>query len=356
MVFKPTTLLVAIAAICHSGSLCAGGSDITLMPTETLFEKGNYASVSTVNVTPDVTGSNIAPSGSMYGSYRASTFSLKMGLSPKISVAYADYLSAGIYVDYRTAGVATDAYVDLSIRSQMLVAKYQINENLSAFGGFKRSKTKPATANFDNAALKPTGNLSISSASDSTLALGLAYEKPEIGLRVSALFQEKTNFTLPMTRDAGGALIDGKASLPESVTIRFQSGISKNTLVFGSIHKARWGKSHIYFDDGTGSLIKKTDYLNSSSYALGIGRKLSESYAVSATYGYEPGKAATGSSALATTNGKKSISVGGKYTNGKVDISLGYSHINVGNKLIGGAHNFTNNHVNAVAMKLGIHF
>ena len=80
MISKTKTLLAAIAAICHSGSVFAGGSDITLMPTETLFEKGNYASVSTVNVTPDVTGSTIAPSGSMYGSYRASTFSLKMGL------------------------------------------------------------------------------------------------------------------------------------------------------------------------------------------------------------------------------------------------------------------------------------
>ena len=32
--------------------------------------------------------------------------------------------------------------------------------------------------------------------------------------------------------------MNGKAGLPESVTIRFQSGIAKDTLVFGSIHKA----------------------------------------------------------------------------------------------------------------------
>ena len=50
---------------------------------------------------------------------------------------------------------------------------------------------KRATANVIG---NPTGNLSIASTSDNALAFGVAYEKPEIALRVSALYQKKTYF------------------------------------------------------------------------------------------------------------------------------------------------------------------
>ena len=50
MIFKPKALSMAMVAICSAGSVVAGGADVILMPTEVMFEKGNYAEVSVAKV------------------------------------------------------------------------------------------------------------------------------------------------------------------------------------------------------------------------------------------------------------------------------------------------------------------
>jgi len=380
MIFKPKALSMAMVAICSAGSVVAGGADVTLMPTEMMFEKGNYAEVSSARVRPNVKGSLVAPTGSMYPDYSANTLALKMEVNDKLSIGFADYLSAAIQVDYRKAGasgfpaaVYSPAFVDLEIRSRLLAVKYQANDNVSILGGLKLSKTSNATA---NVLKNPKGNLSIPSATGSALALGLAYEKPEIALRVSALYQSATKFDLPMTSSVGLALVNGKAGLPKSMTLRFQSGIAKDTLVFGSAHRGDWAKTQVEFDTDTNSVgasialgnrAARSSFTTTTAYTLGLGRKLSEKYAVSATYGWEKGSA-VGTSLLSTTGGKKSLSLGGKYTTGPLALSVGYSRVRFGDYTCGPNcvmtsatptfedSNFVNNTASVFGVKIGLSF
>ena len=360
MIFKPKALSMAMVAICSAGSVVAGGADITLMPTEMMFEKGTYFEISSAKVTPNVTGTTVAPKISMLPSYSANTLAFKMDLNEKVSVGFADYLSAGIFVDYRDTG-AIAAFVDLSIRSRLLAVKYQVNENVSILGGWKHSKTSNASA---NVLKNPAGTLSISSASDSALALGVAYEKPEIALRVSGLYQSASKFDLPMTGATHGTLLNGNAGLPKSMTLRFQSGVAKDTLIFGSVHRGDWAKSQIEFETDhtgatytgkSGNLDARSSFTTTTAYTLGLGRKLSEKYAVSATYGWEKGSGATGESLLSTTNGKKSLTLGGKFTSGRLTLSAGYSRIKLGDYTkTTGSYVFSNNKANVIGVKLGL--
>jgi long-subunit fatty acid transport protein len=357
MIFKPKALSMAMVAICSAGSVVAGGADVTLMPTEMMFEKGTYFELSTAKVSPNVTGTTVAPKISMLPSYSANTFAFKMDLNEKVSVGYADYLAAGIFVDYRDTGVLP-AFVDLSIRSRLLAAKYQIDDNISVFGGLKLSKTSNASA---NVLKNPAGILAISSASDSALALGVAYEKPEIALRVSGLYQSATKFDLPMTGATHGTLLNGNAGLPKSMTLRFQSGVAKDTLIFGSAHRGDWLNSQVNFqadDDGAGPLgvvTARSSFTTTTAYTLGVGRKLSEKYAVTATYGWQKGSGATGTSLLSTTNGKKSLTLGGKFTSGRMSLSAGYSRIKLGDYTkTTGNYVFSNNKANVIGVKLGL--
>jgi long-chain fatty acid transport protein len=374
MIFKPKAISLAVVAICSAGSVVAGGADITLMPTEMMFEKGNYVEVSVAKVSRNVAGTIVAPSGSMYPDYNVRTLAAKVELNDKISVGFADYLSASIQVDYRKAGASglaagyATAFVDLDIRSRLLAIQYQVNDNVSILGGWKHSKTSNASA---NVLKNPVGTLSIPSASDSALALGVAYEKPEIALRVSALYQSATKFDLPMTtagHPQGSVLLNGKAGLPKSMTLRFQSGVAKDTLIFGSAHRGDWAKSQIEFETDfsgnpsafsgkSGVLGTRSSFTTTTAYTLGLGRKLSEKYAVSATYGWEKGSGATGTSLLSTTNGKKSLTLGGKYTSGRMALSAGYSRIKPGSYTattpLGGAV-FSNSSANVIGVKLGL--
>jgi long-subunit fatty acid transport protein len=356
---------MAMVAICSAGSVVAGGADITLMPTEMMFEKGNYLEVSSVKVSPNVTGTTVAPNLSMYPDYSANTLAFKFEVNDKVAVGFANYLSAGIYVDYRNSGVI-DAFVDLSIRSRLLALKYQVNDNVSILGGWKYSKTSNASA---NVLKNPLGSLTIPSATGSAAALGLAYEKPDIALRVSALYQSATKFDLPMTTaghpQGAVSLVNGKAGLPKSMTIRFQSGIAKDTLVFGSAHRGDWLKSQVEFDtdvNAAGNFIglqnkldARSSFTTTTAYTLGVGRKLSEKFAVSAAYGWEKGSGATGTSLLSTTDGKKSLSLGGKLTHGRMSLSIGYSRIKLGDYSYTPStpdYVFSNNKASAIGVKL----
>ena len=94
-----------------------------------------------------------------------------------------------------------------------------------------------------------------------------------------------------MTSDRAGygTVVNGKAGLPKSMTLRFQSGIAKDTLIFGSAHRGDWLNAQIEFDtDNAGStaplgvLAARSTFTTTTAYTLSLGRKLSEKYAVSA--------------------------------------------------------------------------
>ena len=57
---------VVMVAICSTRSLVADGAEIILMPTEMMFENGNYVELSIAKVGRDGTGTVGAPTGSMY--------------------------------------------------------------------------------------------------------------------------------------------------------------------------------------------------------------------------------------------------------------------------------------------------
>ena len=50
MIFKPKALSMAMVAICSAGSVLAGGMEVTRLPTDMMFEKGNYASCHSIRL------------------------------------------------------------------------------------------------------------------------------------------------------------------------------------------------------------------------------------------------------------------------------------------------------------------
>ena len=80
------------------------------------------------------------------------------------------------------------------------------------------------------------------------------------------------------------------------MTIDFQTGIAANTLLYGSIKRALWSGAHIFMYDGlttastgTFTMAKKTTHTTSTTLNLGLGRKLTDEWAVSASLNYEKG-------------------------------------------------------------------
>ena len=409
-----TALAVVGATAASAGGMEAGRYNPAFM-----FESGNYAEISIAQTTPNVKDDVYSPDGSMLSKMTNFTGSMKLNINDRMSVGITTFDSAKIALSYEgnggpftstpipaaldaqlanavsavdptnptdaeklaiaglppaivrqvaggvvTAGfVLPEPYVDLSFRSTILTLNYKISDRLDVFGGIKYSEGS-ATGNVIS---EPSGDLTAKKSSSTAPVVGVSYSIPNIALRVTATYQGKAttkhetstayNATMQgLDLPASMALNNTEASLPESFTVDFQTGIAANTLLFGSIHHAKWGDAHIYFD---GSSTAKSTWEDSTTYSLGVGRKLNDNWAVSGSVNYEAAGDKAGTSLLATTNGVQGLSVGAKYTQGNMNISGGVNYSMLGDKDVtsfAGKGSFKDNSAITMGMKVGFNF
>ncbi|MEM6897893.1 MAG: transporter, partial [Pseudomonadota bacterium] len=143
--------------------------------------------------------------------------------------------------------------------------------------------------------------------------VGVAYEQPEIALRVALTYNSEIEFDLDAVDPSGEHTLE--TSTPESWNLEFQTGIAPDTLLFGSIRWAAWGDFEVparALTLATGSTVDLADIDDSTDYVIGIGRRFTDEFSGSVSIQYE----AEGDelvSPLAPTNGRLGITFAGSY-------------------------------------------
>ncbi|MDN5786611.1 OmpP1/FadL family transporter [Pseudorhodobacter sp.] len=377
---KIVTTLGAVALSATAAQ--AGGIDRSGQSVAVLFEQGNYVEFSFGRVAPSVSGvgagtavSPLTPtpgqaSGDMAGNYNSIGGGLKYQINDQFSAALIVDQPFGADVSYPAATTYFARGSTAKIRTMAMTAllKYTSANNLSVYGGLKY-QTMSAVASVPFVAAY-TGKAD----RDGGLGyvVGVAYEKPEIALRVAVTYSSsvKHNFT-PVETTASPLVpaflfgLPTTVKTPQSVNLEFQSGVAKDTLVFGSIRWVDWSKFKI--DPAVYNALTSGSALVSYSkdtvtYSLGVGRKLNENWAVSASLGYE--KAGGGFSAnLGPTDGKKSLTLAAVYTKDNIKITGGVSYVKIGNAKTTlntpsgvAAANFSGNKAVGVGIKVGYRF
>ena len=343
----------------------SGGAERTALPTAFMFETGGYAEFTYSNRNYDVTDNMFAPTSSMYGDVSGAAISVKFDVNDKIAVGFAQYNQAGISLNYQGAGSqipgfnAVGPMVDLEIDALAVMGKYVVGENFSVLGGVKRTSVADATADI----FKLSGATSAATAtgtSETGYIAGVAYERKDIALRVEYIIEQDVDFELVTT---GGLLGAGTGnttgSIPDYQTINFQSGVAEDTLVFGSIRRADWSNHQIAVAPQTQAAPTST-FSDSTTYSIGVGRKISDELSLSASYSFEADSEPTGTSLLSTTDGYDTIGLGARYTlsSGTI-ISGGVALTNVGDKTVttsGIPGAFTDNSVTSYGIKLAYKF
>lgn len=367
---KLTTAAGALALTATAAT--AGGIDRSGQANGILFEKGNYAEFSFGRVSPKVSGvgAGTTPgqaSGDMAGDYNQIGGGLKYQFSDSLSAALIVDQPFGADVDYPAGTTYFARGSNAKIRTMATTAllKYTTPTNFSVYGGIKY-QTMSAVASVPFVA-GYTGNAK----KDGSFGyvLGVAYEKPEIALRVALTYSSKVKHdfvpteTTAMTLPPGLFGVPTQVETPQSVNLDFQSGVAKDTLIFGSIRWVDWSNFKIdptVYDTLTqgGDLVSYTN--DTITYSLGVGRRINENWAVSAAIGYE--KSDGGFSAnLGPTDGRKSITLGAIYTRDNMKITGGVSYAKIGDAqtTLGGgvtAANFTKNKAVGVGIRVGYSF
>lgn len=363
----PLTLLASVAN--------AGGMEKTALSTAFMFEDGNYAEISYQSSDYDISSSS-GGNASVVGDFKTTGFALKLDVDDRLSFGITKYRQSSIDLDYPNNWVSStnvnlgagnipvaNALPTANLKVDAIVAllKAQVDENFSVTGGLKRSIVQDAKL------IIPFKGTNITAAGDSETSIiyGIAYERSEIALRAELVMEEQVGFSLKPTATStfGGpttAATATAASLPNYTTLKIQSGIAPDTLAFFSARRADW-TSHQVILSNAAITAPISSFTDTTSYSLGLGRKLTDSLSASLAYNWEKGSGSVSESSLSLTNGYRGISAGLKYTADNVSISGGVNYTKLGDTVVTQSpvlsnDPFSGNTVTTLGFKVGYSF
>ena len=303
-----------------AGTAFAGGLDRSVFSPGILFEEGNYAKLTIAHTNPKVSPTAL-PGAEVANTFVTGKLEFKTQLNDKFALAILlNNQPVGADIDYASTGIPLTG--EVKTFSTIVLAKYAVTDRFSVYGGAKHQKAE-GTADLTAIGGLP---LNFNSQSKTGLIAGVAYEIQRIKLRVSLSYESKISYALATAPSAAPGLILGSttAATPAAFTLEFQSGIAPDTLLFGRIRHAKWSDANIFLPAALGGTALSS-FGDITNYTLGIGRKLNDNWSVQAALNYEPKEGGL-SGAFAPTDGIKGISLGAKYTKGKMSISGGVNY------------------------------
>ena len=335
----------------------AGGLDRSGQGIGVIFEDGDYAELSFGSVTPDVSGNGLnntfngtTASGNVTPNYSQIGMAYKSQINEQVSIALIYDQPFGADVDYDTGStyVLSDTNAQVETDGVTGLVRYEINPTFSVHGGMRYVQANGVYDRADVGA--PNGYESTySSGGGVGYVIGGAYERDDIAMRIALTYSSEIDLELD------GSVGDLSTTLPESVNLDFQTGIAADTLLFGSVRYVAWDGFSL--DDSIdGSILSYDDDV--FTYNIGVGRRLSDSFAVSFSVGYEQSTGEeTGN--LGPTDGFISYQIGGAYTidNG-IEVSGGVRYVNIGDAMTEApvSADFSDNDAVVVGLKVAYNF
>lgn len=386
-------LTASILATVVSTPLFSGGWETGRLDNAFMYEEGGFGQFGVLSVNYDV-GANIqhplAPKHKMAKNQSRTAFAVKMGLGD-FDLGLTRYHSGAIQLDGQggnldgcdptTAAIALCSVVpsaDVTIYSTALLARYSVNDNISVFGGLNQFVLS------DSDVTTIAGYYKVDAKSENVTVLGAAYEIPDIALRVEAVFQEETNTSLSASSSLSPLLpttpISGASyTIPETLTLNFQSGIAEDTLLFGSIHQQSWDTAQIVIPANLNGINPVTfaadtpvsavgsSFSDKTSYSIGVGRKISDKLSLSISYSQEDGGGPTTDDPFTLSDGSQGVTFGARYSlNANMTVSAGYNYTTAGDVNVvhevapgvpsGLTANYTDNSTSALGVRLAVSF
>ncbi len=334
----------------------AGGIERATFNPAFLFENGNYFEVSFGSVSPSVSGVALGvASGDMASSYNTISGSVKYQITDEFAIGVVVDQPVGVDVAYPggTGYFFSTSTAEVNSLQVSVLGHYRFSPNFSAYGGVRAVRTDGMVDNV-NLGGGPIYDMSTSTETDYGYVVGVAYERPDIALRVALSYVSEVTHDFTAS-DSFGPGAGFATTLPQSVNLDFQTGVAADTLVFGSIRWRDW--SEFTIAPRGGAIPLSTDNKDTVSYTLGVGRKFSDSFSGLASIGYEgAGGGAVGN--LGPTDGYRSLTLAGIYTaptGMKVTVGASYGWLgDATTSGIGGR--FTDNNFVGVGVRVGYSF
>jgi long-chain fatty acid transport protein len=181
-------------------------------------------------------------------------------------------------------------------------------------------------------------------------------------------YNSKISHHVSTTETLNGAAVTAGPSetlveTPEALNLEFQTGVAKDTLVFGSVRYARHSGTYVsptFFNTQTGG-GNLTDIEDSTDYEIGIGRRINDQWSGSVAIGYQDEQGDDLVSPLSPTDGATYVALGAKYqATEQLDVSVGVRYTKLGDARAATSGvaqaTFADNSAVSVGVKIGYNF
>lgn len=339
-----TRHLTGLAALCLApASAMALGLDRSGQSVDVLFEDGNYFEFSVSRVFPSVDGTDVLgfDTGEAAEDFTQLGAGVKYQLNEVLSLGFIAGEPYGVDIDYPDGRsvLLGGTLAQADSRELMALARYEINDNFSVHGGL-RYVTLEADVRLSGLAYGGLDGYEVSLEKDGDIGgiIGVAYERPEIALRVALTYFDGTEHELDTTESLNGIGVGEipaaalglpinpfstetttTVKTPDAVNLDFQTGLNQRTLLFGQIRYV-WYEDVIvspaFYDAGDRPLSENsslTDIEDNYGVTLGIGRRLTDNLSGLVSVGYEGKEEDDLVSPLGPTNGRRSLGLGLSY-------------------------------------------
>lgn len=333
----------------------AGGVERSSQSVAILFEQGRYAELSFGHFDPTVSGrlgGVGASSGDMSSSYNSWSLGYKMDIGDRMAFAMILDQPIGANVAYPTGTTypLTGSTAKLSSSAITALLRYKFESNVSVYGGLRYETVHGEVS------LPIVGGYRLDTNYDSELGyvVGVAWEKPEIAARIALTYNSAITHNLEAT-EFGAASGTFDTEIPQSLNLEFQTGIAKDTLLFGSIRWQEW-TAFVINPPAYPPAANLVDYASDRiTYNLGLGRRFNENWSGAVTVGYEASDGAvTGN--LGPTDGYASIGLAATYTMDNMKITGGVRYVDIGDATSSVGGQFTDNSGVGVGLRVGYTF
>ncbi|WP_136682204.1 OmpP1/FadL family transporter [Falsirhodobacter xinxiangensis] len=352
-----------------TGAATAGGIDRSGQNISILFEQGRYAEFSFSHSRPEVSGTDsplvapngvvVAPGGGSSGdvakNFSQFGFAFKSDVNERLSYAviYDEPFAADIEYGPGSFNLATPdnggTVAKAHAHALTALLRWKFDENFSIHGGLRAQQADGHIAlrgaAYQNPFLPPgTPGSEGFNGYDVDLkrdwapgyVVGVAYERPEIALRVALTYQSSIKHEFD-TYESGAGVAPGESvtevKTPQSVNLDFQTGIMADTLLFGQVRWVKWSEFLVDPQNFLSNPLSSGEGLigldNTITYTLGVGRKFNDTWSGAASVSYEQ-KDNHLISPLAPTNGRLGLTLAAIYTQDNMKITTGVNYTTLG--------------------------
>ncbi len=271
-----------LTEIAQAGSIERRGD-----PSPILFAEGkNRLEISASTIHPSVSGSPLAlggRTGNIQNSYESYAIGYKHELNEILTFAIVIDEPLGASVSYRIPGAFfSGSSAEISSIAVTGMAKYQATDSFSLYGGLRLQGVGGSirVVSFGGTFPNPY-TLNVDKDYRLGYLAGGAYEIPERALRAAITYESEIKHKF---RDNTGTRFE--VATPQAVTVYGQTGVAKDTLIFGSARWREWTESSLappeFFPN---PIVSGTSDI--WTYELGIGHRFSPSWSGVAIFGYE---------------------------------------------------------------------